>query len=122
MPSGTKIVQIFPRGSAETARPAARIQLRGSACARNGRVLEGGFCLAASLDELSAATGLNRPSLYGAFGDKRALYIQAYQSYRELVRDAFAPMFADARPLAVKVLRLFDEALKLYVTGDEAIR
>lgn len=25
-----------------------------------------------SLDDLSAATGMNRPSLYGAFGDKRA--------------------------------------------------
>ena len=29
---------------------------------------------ATSLDDVSAATGLNRPSLYGAFGDKRALY------------------------------------------------
>ena len=27
---------------------------------------------ATSLDDLSAATGLNRPSLYGAFGDKRS--------------------------------------------------
>ncbi len=35
-----------------------------------------------SLDALSAATGLNRPSLYGAFGDKRALYLQAYRQYR----------------------------------------
>jgi AcrR family transcriptional regulator len=26
-----------------------------------------------SLDELAEATGLNRPSLYPAFGDKRAL-------------------------------------------------
>lgn len=26
---------------------------------------------ATSLDDLSAATGMNRPSLYGAFGDKR---------------------------------------------------
>ena len=33
---------------------------------------------ATSLDDVSAATGLNRPSLYGAFGDKRALYLQAY--------------------------------------------
>ena len=27
-----------------------------------------------SLDELAAATGMNRPSLYGAFGDKHDLY------------------------------------------------
>ena len=31
---------------------------------------------ATSLDDISAATGLNRPSLYGAFGDKRALYLK----------------------------------------------
>ena len=38
---------------------------------------------ATSLDDLSAATGMNRPSLYGAFGDKRELYIKSYESYRE---------------------------------------
>src|SRR6266446_6181405 len=42
---------------------------------------KGGFA-ATSLDDLSAATGMNRPSLYGAFGDKRELYIKAYQRYR----------------------------------------
>ena len=35
---------------------------------------------ATSLDDLSAATGLNRPSLYGAFGDKRALYLRPIAS------------------------------------------
>ena len=43
---------------------------------------QGGFA-ATSLDELSAATGMNRPSLYGAFGDKRDLYLKALQRYRE---------------------------------------
>ena len=38
---------------------------------------------ATSLDDLSAATGMNRPSLYGAFGDKRELYIKSYQRYRD---------------------------------------
>jgi len=32
---------------------------------------------ATSLDDLSEATGMNRPSLYGAFGDKRELYIKS---------------------------------------------
>src|SRR3954466_14833928 len=36
---------------------------------------------ATSLDDLSAATGMNRPSLYGAFGDKRELYKKSYESY-----------------------------------------
>lgn len=37
----------------------------------------------ASLDELCAATGLGRSSLYAAFGDKRALYLQALARYEE---------------------------------------
>ena len=32
---------------------------------------------ATSVDDLAAATGLNRPSLYAAFGDKHALYLRA---------------------------------------------
>ena len=35
----------------------------------------------ASLDELSAAAGLNRPSLYAAFGDKEQLYIATLRFY-----------------------------------------
>src|SRR5882724_10797919 len=34
-----------------------------------------------SLDDLSAATGMNRPSLYAAFGDKRDLYLKALEIY-----------------------------------------
>jgi TetR/AcrR family transcriptional repressor of nem operon len=36
-----------------------------------------------SLDELCAATGLGRSSLYAAFGDKRALYLRALTRYEE---------------------------------------
>jgi AcrR family transcriptional regulator len=36
---------------------------------------------AASLDELAAASGLNRPSLYAAFGDKEQLYIATLRFY-----------------------------------------
>jgi TetR/AcrR family transcriptional repressor of nem operon len=35
----------------------------------------------ASLDDLCAATGLGRSSLYAAFGDKRDLYLQALARY-----------------------------------------
>ena len=65
---------------------------------------DGGYA-ATSLDDLSAATGLNRPSLYGAFGDKRALYIQAYRRYREHVRETFAPLFAEKAPLRLPLSR-----------------
>src|SRR5215475_514221 len=42
--------------------------------------MEKGFA-AASLDELAEAAGLNRPSLYAAFGDKEQLYIHALRFY-----------------------------------------
>ena len=77
---------------------------------------------ATSLDDLSAATGLNRPSLYGAFGDKRALYIQAYRRYREHVREAFAPLFAETAPLRDKLRRILLTALDLYLSGEEGPR
>jgi TetR/AcrR family transcriptional regulator, copper-responsive repressor len=73
---------------------------------------------ATSLDDLSAATGLNRPSLYGAFGDKRALYVQAYGRYREHVRETFTPLFAEAAPLHDKLRRILLAALDLYLSGE----
>src|SRR5271157_304174 len=77
---------------------------------------------ATSLDDLSVATGLNRPSLYGAFGDKRALYLQAYRRYREHVRETFAPLFAESAPLREKLTRILIAALELYLSGEEGPR
>jgi TetR/AcrR family transcriptional regulator, copper-responsive repressor len=77
---------------------------------------------ATSLDDISAATGLNRPSLYGAFGDKRALYLQAYRQYRKRVNESFAPLFAAQEPLRVKLRRILTAALDLYLSGPEGPR
>jgi AcrR family transcriptional regulator len=77
---------------------------------------------ATSLDDLSAATGLNRPSLYGAFGDKRALYLQAYRQYHKRVNQEFAPLFQARAPLRTKLRRIFTAALELYLSGEEGPR
>ena len=37
----------------------------------------------ASLTDLTEAMGLNRPSLYAAFGDKRSMYLKALGQYHE---------------------------------------
>jgi len=37
--------------------------------------------LSASLSDLTAAMGINKPSLYAAFGDKQALYLAALERY-----------------------------------------
>lgn len=42
-----------------------------------------------SMDQLAAATGLHKPSLYGAFGDKRQLYLEALNRY---LREAWAAL------------------------------
>ncbi|MCA9716995.1 MAG: helix-turn-helix transcriptional regulator [Myxococcales bacterium] len=56
---------------------------------------ERGFS-ATSLSDLSEATGMNRPSLYAAFGDKRTLYLKALQSYSaRMGRELAATLAAD---------------------------
>jgi TetR/AcrR family transcriptional regulator, copper-responsive repressor len=77
---------------------------------------------ATSLDDLSAATGLNRPSLYGTFGDKRALYLRAYRQYRKRVNEEFAPLFQARAPLRAKLRRILLAALELYLSGEEGPR
>ena len=39
----------------------------------------------ASLDELTRAMGIGRPSLYSAFGDKRTLFLRALERYGQTV-------------------------------------
>src|SRR6516165_1951960 len=73
---------------------------------------------ATSLDDVSAATGLNRPSLYGAFGDKRALYLQAYGQYRKRVNETLQPLFQAREPLREKLKRILMTALDLYLSGE----
>ena len=73
---------------------------------------------ATSLDDLSAATGMNRPSLYGAFGDKRELYIKAYQRYRADAAAAMIDIFRDELPIRKRLERIFAVALDIYLSGD----
>jgi TetR/AcrR family transcriptional regulator, copper-responsive repressor len=86
-----------------------------------GKALElfrkGGFA-ATSLDDLSAATGMNRPSLYGAFGDKRELYIKSYQRYRDDARAATVDIFRQEMPIRKRLERIYSVALDIYFAGE----
>jgi AcrR family transcriptional regulator len=77
---------------------------------------------ATSLDDLSEATGMNRPSLYGAFGDKRELYIKSYQRYREEARAAMVEIFRQEMPLRERLERIYASALTLYLSGETGPR
>ena len=77
---------------------------------------------ATSLDDLSAATGMNRPSLYGAFGDKRELYIKSYARYRADARDAMIEIFRDEMPIRKRLARIYAVALDIYLSGEAGPR
>jgi len=75
-----------------------------------------------SLDDLSEATGMNRPSLYGAFGDKRELYIKSYQRYREEARASMIEIFREEMPVRQRLERIFAAALNIYLSGETGPR
>ena len=77
---------------------------------------------ATSLDDLSAATGMNRPSLYGAFGDKRELYFAALRRYWELSHVAMEEALAYDRTLREALRRLYRKALASYFGGKDGPR
>src|SRR5579872_1270646 len=107
-------------------RPAAEPKRRGRPRAYQpdvalGKALDlfrkGGFA-ATSLDQLSTATGMNRPSLYGAFGDKHALYLTTLERYIEAGRLAMVHALSEDLPLQQALLRVYDGALAWYLPAD----
>src|ERR1700732_5243989 len=72
---------------------------------------------ATSLDDLSAATGMNRPSLYGAFGDKRELYIKSYARYRADARAAMLDIFQHEMPIRQRLARIYAGAVGIFFSG-----
>lgn len=72
-----------------------------------------------SLDEIGAATGMNRPSLYAAFGDKHTLYLKALEHYWQLslvkIREALAE---SDQTLEQALMRAYDGQLSIYFSGD----
>src|SRR5437763_16600228 len=75
-----------------------------------------------SLDDLAAATGMNRPSLYAAFGDKRDLYLKTLEHYRDESRALARAAMADDPALRVLLTRFYAVALDLYLAGEEQPR
>lgn len=73
---------------------------------------------ATSLDDLCAATGLNRPSLYGAFGDKRALYLAALERNRQDMIGSLTIGLSAPGTLRERLLRIFSRASEVYRAGE----
>ena len=76
-----------------------------------------------SLDQLSAETGMNRPSLYAAFGDKHTLYLKALEHYWQLSHLAMHEALADSSlSLHEALMRAYDGQLSIYFSGDGLAR
>lgn len=82
---------------------------------------DGGFA-ATSLDDLSEAMGINRPSLYGTFGDKRELFLKAYERYRAEMAAKFAHAFQPGLTLRQMLEAIYATALDVYLAGDKGPR
>jgi AcrR family transcriptional regulator len=75
-----------------------------------------------SLEDLSEATAMNRPSLYGAFGDKRRLYRKTLERYVEAGRQAMHEALDPSRPLREGLMRVYEGSLALYFPRRGAAR
>jgi TetR/AcrR family transcriptional regulator, copper-responsive repressor len=75
--------------------------------------MEKGFA-AASLDELAAASGLNRPSLYAAFGDKEQLYIAALRFYGARSVEGLEAILDGPGTIEQRLGKVYKAAIDLY--------
>lgn len=69
-----------------------------------------------SLDEISAATGMNRPSLRAAFGDKHALYLRTLNAYWDFKTIAMREAL-NGQPLGEGLMRVYEMSLDTYFSG-----
>ncbi len=75
---------------------------------------------ATSLDDISEATGVSRPSLNATFGDKESLYLKAMARYRSEINaklDQVLTCTGNGDTLRSIILRYFDVMIRSY-TGE----
>jgi AcrR family transcriptional regulator len=75
-----------------------------------------------SLDSIAAATGMNPPSLYAAFGNKHAIYLDALSRYWEISLAANYEALAEDRPLDESLTLAYEAALSIYFSGKGSAR
>lgn len=72
---------------------------------------------ATSLDDLATATGMNRPSLYAAFGNKKAMYLAALEQFRRDMIEAVDATAEQSSALPETLIAFFDAAIRFYCSG-----
>lgn len=71
-----------------------------------------------SLDDLVDATGLQRPSLYAAFGDKRALYLATLERTIDRAGRALDQLIEADLPLEQSLKVMFRAVIDGFLTGE----
>jgi TetR/AcrR family transcriptional regulator, transcriptional repressor for nem operon len=74
---------------------------------------------ATSVRDLAAAMGISGPSLYNAFGDKRALFLKALQSYLDQSARAMIKRLEESLPPKEAVRRFLEEIIEHSVRDRE---
>ncbi|MDQ7248857.1 TetR/AcrR family transcriptional regulator [Dongia sedimenti] len=77
---------------------------------------------ASSLDELSAAMEMSRPSVYAAFGDKEALYLRALADYRDASAAAMRAALDPGLSPADGLRAVYRAAIAVYCADPAAPR
>ena len=74
---------------------------------------------ATSLDDLAGVTGVNRPSLHAAFGDKRAIYLAALDRTFHWLDQSFTGLIDAHLPLRPMLERMFRFTINVYLSGSQ---
>ncbi|MDE1194835.1 MAG: TetR/AcrR family transcriptional regulator [Pseudomonas sp.] len=72
-----------------------------------------------SLDSIAIAAGMNRPSLYAAFGDKHAIYLKALEQYWDFAAaDMHQALTSTELTLPEALMRFYEGQLSIYYSGE----
>lgn len=74
---------------------------------------------ATSLDDLSAAMDMKRPSIYNAFGDKEAIYRKALAHFIQGMEAAFAQTMLAEDDIRKALTSFYSGALGIYTSGEQ---
>lgn len=73
----------------------------------------------ASLDALTQAMGLNKPSLYAAFGDKRGLFRHVIEARTREIGRRYRAAFTRGHSVESSLREIFDEAIAINLVEGE---
>ncbi len=76
---------------------------------------------ATTIDSLAAAMGLNKPSLYNAYGDKQAIYRQALAAFVAQVEDEVSTALSSSADIRKALQRFFQGAIAVYCAESPAL-